>query len=199
MKCTFECSSTAPSNRLRVYFLRVPKVFLPLKDLFIEKENPGQPRATIDWWSVRGSNSRPPPCHGGALPAELTPHPCAFALRNYRKGAPPCQPRRKPSWAVLSLYKEIPFPGYKARVARSRRFERLTPSLGGRCSIQLSYERGPVILALLSLGKKKTGNEVPATFLWSERRDLNPRPPGPEPGALPSCATSRRRGPDYST
>ena len=28
-------------------------------------------------------------------------------------------------------------------MARSRRFERLTPSLGGKCSIQLSYERTP--------------------------------------------------------
>ena len=27
--------------------------------------------------------------------------------------------------------------------------------------------------------------------IWSERRDLNSRPPGPEPGALPSCATPR--------
>ena len=40
---------------------------------------------------------------------------------------------------------------------------------------------------------------------WSERRGSNPRPPGPEPGALPSCATSRRvksfdlRGNDYKT
>src|SRR5437762_5325395 len=27
---------------------------------------------------------------------------------------------------------------------------------------------------------------------WSGRRDLNPRPPGPQPGALPSYATPRR-------
>ena len=26
---------------------------------------------------------------------------------------------------------------------------------------------------------------------WSGRQDLNLRPPGPKPGALPSCATSR--------
>src|SRR4029077_1068915 len=28
--------------------------------------------------------------------------------------------------------------------------------------------------------------------IWSGRRDLNPRPPGPQPGALPSYATPRR-------
>ena len=27
----------------------------------------------LRWWSWRGSNSRPPPCHGGALPVELQP------------------------------------------------------------------------------------------------------------------------------
>ena len=27
---------------------------------------------------------------------------------------------------------------------------------------------------------------------WSEWRDLNPRPPGPKPDTLPSCATLRK-------
>ena len=27
---------------------------------------------------------------------------------------------------------------------------------------------------------------------WSGRRDLNPRPPAPEAGTLPDCATSRK-------
>src|SRR6185312_3655089 len=27
----------------------------------------------LRWWSVRGSNPRPPACKAGALPAELTP------------------------------------------------------------------------------------------------------------------------------
>ena len=26
----------------------------------------------------------------------------------------------------------------------------------------------------------------PSTAKWGERRDLNPRPPGPQPGALPT-------------
>ena len=35
--------------------------------------------------------------------------------------------------------------------------------------------------------------EIPQTFTVyvSERRDLNPRPPLPQSGALPSCATPR--------
>ena len=28
------------------------------------------------WWSLSGSNRRPPACKAGALPAELRPHPC---------------------------------------------------------------------------------------------------------------------------
>ena len=35
----------------------------------------------------------------------------------------------------------------------------------------------------------------PEGFAWEERRDSNPRPPGPQPGALTSCATL----PMYST
>ena len=29
-------------------------------------------------------------------------------------------------------------------------------------------------------------------YLWSGKRDLNPRPPRPERGALPTCATTRK-------
>src|SRR5699024_9803615 len=37
---------------------------------------------------------------------------------------------------------------------------------------------------------------LPTHFTWSGWRDLNPRPPRPERGALPSCATPRKaRGP----
>ena len=38
------------------------------------------------WWSWRGSNSRPPPCHGGALPVELQPQKSVLKFlkqRNY--------------------------------------------------------------------------------------------------------------------
>ena len=31
-------------------------------------------------------------------------------------------------------------------------------------------------------------------YFWSGRRDLNPRPFGPEPNALPNCATPRKKG-----
>lgn len=31
-------------------------------------------RFSIEWWAVRASNPRHPPCKGGALPAELTAH-----------------------------------------------------------------------------------------------------------------------------
>ena len=30
-------------------------------------------------------------------------------------------------------------------------------------------------------------------FLWSGRKDSNLRPPGPKPGALPDCATPRKK------
>ena len=37
---------------------------------------------------------------------------------------------------------------------------------------------------------KRTG-KIRAGFVWSRRRDSNPRPLGPEPSALPNCATPR--------
>src|SRR6185369_3835236 len=57
-------------------------------------------------------------------------------------------------------------------LARPVRLERTTYGLEGRCSIQLSYGR-----------REK----------WSGRQDSNLRPPVPKTGALPGCATPRRK------
>ena len=43
---------------------------------------------------------------------------------------------------------------------------------------------------------KRTG---PFNALWSERKDLNLRPPAPKAGALPSCATLRTKTPRRGT
>jgi hypothetical protein len=47
------------------------------------------------------------------------------------------------------------------RLARPSRFERLTPSLGGKCSIQLSYGRNAVILPLKPLKNRRTRKALP--------------------------------------
>src|SRR5882762_11456626 len=62
-------------------------------------------------------------------------------------------------------------PRFKKGGMRPGGFEPPTNSLEGCCSIHLSYGRGST---------PKSG-----------RRDSNPRPPGPKPGALPDCATPR--------
>src|SRR6267378_1314781 len=61
--------------------------------------------------------------------------------------------------------------GKRCQGVRPGGFEPPTNSLEGCCSIHLSYGRGIT---------PKSG-----------RRDSNPRPPGPKPGALPDCATPR--------
>ncbi len=56
----------------------------------------------------------------------------------------------------------------------------MTHGLEGRCSIQLSY--GRIMYAYLGY----------LCFLnWSVMQDLNLRPLGPKPSALPSCANHR--------
>ena len=45
-------------------------------------------------------------------------------------------------------------------------------------------------IIVLALTKKLEINHIKK---WSEWRDLNPRPPGPKPDTLPSCATLRKR------
>ena len=40
-------------------------------------------------------------------------------------------------------------------------------------------------------GPEPGGSAISPTRQWSGRPDLNRRPPGPRPGALPNCATSR--------
>jgi hypothetical protein len=38
---------------------------------------------------------------------------------------------------------------------------------------------------------KKSPHKASFFYVWSERRDSNPRPPHPQYGALPGCATLR--------
>jgi hypothetical protein len=82
-------------------------------------------------------------------------------------------------------------------------FELILPA---QCRIQSTQESGsqPVYVAH-SIATEPTGADqsrplVPPSeeeravrllLVWSGRRDLNPRPPAPKAGALPSCATSR--------
>ena len=64
--------------------------------------------------------------------------------------------------------------------------EPVTYSLEGCCSIQLSYGQ---------LREKSPEMKMPKAKLWqikwSGRKDLNLRPSGPKPDALPGCATPR--------
>ena len=53
--------------------------------------------------------------------------------------------------------------------------------------------------ALCKRDKKEAGNLSVSGFFWSKRRDSNPRPFGPEPNALPNCATPRYCGANKGT
>src|SRR5262245_37978957 len=53
------------------------------------------------------------------------------------------------------------------------------------------------VVAIDAIADHPGANTILALFLtqkkWSERRDLNPRPPDPQSDALPGCATLRHR------
>ena len=90
-------------------------------------------------------------------------------------------------------------------MVRPKGLEPPTPGSEDRCSIQLSYGRlrtesiSMIASVRTSLSIAQTSclvllsnRYVIATAKhshWEERRDSNPRPPGPQPGALTSCAT----------
>lgn len=87
----------------------------------------------------------------------------------FKRGArPPWSGREEravPTWRSARVWP------VQKEVVRAARFELATPRSQTECSGQAELRPD----------------------IWSGRRDLNPRPPAPQAGALPSCATSRWR------
>jgi hypothetical protein len=57
--------------------------------------------------------------------------------------------------------------------------------------LQVQFPEPWAIIARAGSADAETG-EISKNLKWSGRRDLNPRPLGPEPSALPGCATPRQ-------
>ena len=85
------------------------------------------------WWSWGGSNSWPPACKAGALPAELQPQ--KILLKFFGPEA---------TLKIWSRPKDL-----TDKMVGPRGFEPLTPVLSGLCSNQLSY--GPEIECVITL------------------------------------------------
>ena len=58
---------------------------------------------------------------------------------------------------------------------------------GYRETVEIVDSVGSVAFAGHAPGGTKKDGCLSASVSWSEQRDLNPRPPSPEPGALPAA------------
>ena len=63
--------------------------------------------------------------------------------------------------------------------------------MAGKTAIKIKTHRLSRWVAFFRVTKNGAG--IFLLRFWSRRRDLNPRPLGPEPSALPNCATPRLR------
>ena len=98
--------------------------------------------AVCRWWSLSGSNRRPPACKAGALPAELRPHSGV----NSALTAPSWKPshRRRSGIFASNRFHRFAGPcGPSATMVGPGRFELPTSPLSGVRSNQLSYGPEP--------------------------------------------------------
>lgn len=86
---------------------------------------------------------------------------CVRPMISYGRSGETCQPRALPSEMLAAE-------------------QRLLPCQSRHCLFGTSRSCD-----------KKTRTVLSVSFVWSEWRDLNSRPYGPEPYALPNCATPR--------
>ena len=128
----------------------------------------------------------PPPCSNPTAPAACTPvdvptgwDPRADCLPCLRQGRP------------------VPGCGYPASASCLERHSRLAdrcPSLGS-----LFPPQAAVASAANPAVKTKKDQYTKCTGLfWSEQRDLNPRPPRPERGALPTALCPENTAADWA-
>ena len=123
-------------------------------------------RKTEQWWSVSGSNRRPPACKAGALPAELTPlavvlpacggrtlraAPCAVGVSLHPSGTGPTG-----QGPARSVRRRSRRPGIM--VGRDG-LEPSTSRLSGVCSNHLSYRPAG-----------RPGQRPDAAFPWKDAR-----------------------------
>ena len=117
--------------------------------------------------SEQGELRGRPPLANTTLSAPAPPFPANLLLRKIFAGALP------------SAHRAVQFAPIRYV---SEQFARKPLALRSRLHPQIPS-------MFVKTGKR--ADESQLSFPWSRRRDLNPRPLGPEPSALPNCATPR--------
>ena len=117
---------------------------LPWMTAAIARPGPPLPNLAVrlKWWSLSGSNRRPPACKAGALPAELRPHSGV----NSALTAPSWKPSHRWRSGIFASNRFHRFAGPcgpSATMVGPGRFELPTSPLSGVRSNQLSYGPEP--------------------------------------------------------
>ena len=96
-------------------------------------------------------------------------------------------PQRGRRWLAMSRLPQAAFGTESSGLADAREPEWLGSRLRVSTSLFQTCSKAPLAAGLVL----QQGMPICSLFLESGRQDLNLRPPGPQPGALPDCATPR--------
>ena len=146
------------------------------------EKGPDEAGPFVNWSGKRGSNSRPPPWQGGALPL------------SYFRGNGASEQNRTVDTRIFSplLYQL----SYRGIMATRTRLELVTSAVTGRHSNQLNHR---AVTSAVSVYRKlipKSSQSAPKVTLFQFRPGLAGQdipPNDPASGALPAASGSARR------
>ena len=149
----------------------------------------GKPASVLTWSGLRGSNPRPPPWQGGALPTALSPQTQGLIYGNHRA-------RATPNFGFFgkkfSGDRDGDFRGGSRRRIEGSGLEVAGSRLQAQARGLKTTRQKRRFLCDRRETKEKRSTEWPTALnSWSGLRGSNPRPPPWQGGALPTALSPR--------